>query len=151
MFARFTNNKSIKDLVEELAGAFLRQGNICFYVQYKGVAEYIPLYTLSLCAGYRYLFDNSIHKVVLTRGDKDYYEFNQFSSEVLRPEDVVDEMATQTVFRKDLFAEETYCKSALGWEAVYLIDNYTGICADDEIMQLAEELYNKMVEASLPA
>ena len=158
MLAEFTKDAVLKDYVNELSGMFYRQGNIYFYIQYKGLCEYIPANTLSKCIGYRYLFNNTQRRVVLSdRGD--YYEFTAYYDTVNRPEvrddDVApgviqEQMLTQAVFRDDVYIEETYCTEKLGWAAYYMVKGDKAICANTSIVSLAEELYEKMVTSLLP-
>ena len=168
MYAELTQEKDIKDLVRDLALRFWHQGNIYFYEKYLGFYEFIPLASLSLCNGYRYVFDNTNKKVILSEGSE-YYEFRAFSKEVTRPvlpvsdeetdeeendeeENIfTDSMITEAVFRGDVLIEESYSQDEFGYDTVYLIRGDLAVLANDPIWELAYWLYDQIVAASLPS
>lgn len=144
LYGEYTGDKSVHELAAAMAEK-LRKTNRYLFLQYKGTVEYLPVKTIGVCIGYRYVFHKSELKVTLSKGS-DYYEFNANAKKVIQGGEAQEEMNYAAKYKSGLYIEEAFAYDKFGTQAAYLRYSDLGLLVTDEIMEQAEEIVSYLLE-----
>lgn len=111
-----------------------------------GEVEYVSVKTLAVISGYRYIWNDSFKTATLALGTK-YYAFTAFSDRVLRSSDTeeYDILSHANEFKKVVYIDNDYAYQEFGYEAYYLGDTEYAVLVNDEILELAAEICDVLI------
>lgn len=147
MYVDETGSVTAQKLVDKYAPAKYSEGNIHVFHKYTQdlLNCYAPADRIARIAGYRYIFNDSQKKAVLQKGGT-YYEFNAFSTIVIREKNGKDEMSLPAGYMSTLYICEEFA-AAFETKPVYLPNSDYGVLLSNSDMDEAEKIFDYFVEA----
>ena len=147
MYVKETGSSTAQNLIDTYAPAKYSEGNLHGYTKYTLdlFNIYAPTDRIARITGYRYIFNDSQKKAILQQGGT-YYEFNAFSTTVIREKNGKEEMNSPAGYKETLYICEESTEE-FGTRIVYLPDSNYGVILLDADMKIAEEIFDALVEA----
>ncbi len=147
-YAECVKENEIDNALAVYAKKLLNSGNERVFetVSGTGEVEYVSVKTLALISGYRYIWNDSFKTATLALGTK-YYAFTAFSDRVLRSSDTeeYDILSHANEFRGIVYIDNDYVYQEFGYEAYYLGDTGYAVLVNDEILELAAEICDVLI------
>lgn len=148
-YGEFAEEGEIDGLLAVQAKKELNSGNERVFETVSGTAgvEYVSVKALAQASGYRYIWNDSFKTATLALGTK-YYAFTAFSDRVVRSSDAesFDILSHANEFQGIVYVDDDYAFREFGYEAYYLGNTGYGVLVNDEILELAAEICDIMLD-----
>ncbi|MDD2973427.1 MAG: hypothetical protein PHE02_15010, partial [Lachnospiraceae bacterium] len=149
--AMHTNQTDFKKKAGSLATQAFNKGNPYLYQQYKdGNTEYVNTQSLSTCVGYRYIFNNSMKRLTLSRKGV-YEEYTAFSDKVTyydveKKKEMQKTISKAAVYQKVIYLDEDYTTTQYSCYSFYITNCDYALLTTKELENAADEIYDTLLE-----
>ena len=147
LYYQETENPAVKQVMNSLLQQQLALGNRLFYNRIDDSSgEYIPLSTIEMLTGRRFIWNKNASLGVLAKAG-DFYGFTMFSTQVIRDREgeKTEYMDRPCKQKSEIHIPEEYATEAFAVQCVYLADSTIGCGFDEELMKQAYELFEQLM------
>lgn len=135
-----SGSPSMADLALEFLNQCLRENNGYIYEKLNGqTSEYIPLKTVAYAVKYRYIYSDSKREATLSHRGKIYY-FEVAKQEVTFRDGSTEPISAPVQMQGLPYVAETDAQKYFSCEAEYIEGSSYGICLNEKMKKLVEEL-----------
>lgn len=146
MYTRQTNVPAAEEIVKVYSKVAFNNGNKYIYEQLENeLSKYVPTDKLARITGYRYIFNDSQKMVTLQKGSQ-YYQFEAFSQNFRKGNDLV-EMTKAAGFQNVIYVLEEVSKERFNITTEYLYKTSFASALTEEMNLQAQEFADELLEA----